>query len=67
TQLAFEAERDALDAIVALNRDTTILGPTTSEQGGLRALLRDPDGHLLCIESRTALPNSKSTNRHIAP
>ena len=67
TQLAFEAERDALDVIVALNRDTTILGPTTSERGGLRALLRDPDGHLLCIESKTALPNSKPTNRHIAP
>ncbi|MGB7858531.1 MAG: hypothetical protein WBL48_21860, partial [Pseudolabrys sp.] len=67
TQLAFEAERDALDAIVALNRDTTILSSTTSERGGLRALLRDPDGHLLCIESRTALPNSKPTNRHIAP
>ena len=56
TQLAFEAEREALDAIVTLNRDTTILSPTTSERGGLRALLRDPDGHLLCIE--TALPNS---------
>jgi hypothetical protein len=56
TQLAFEAERDAFDAIVALSRDTTISSSTTSERGGCRALLRDPDGHALCIESRTALP-----------
>ena len=56
TQLVFEVKRDALDAIVALNRDTTISSSTTSESGGLRALLRDPDGHLLCIESGTALP-----------
>jgi catechol 2,3-dioxygenase-like lactoylglutathione lyase family enzyme len=55
TQLAFEAERDALSAIVALNPESTISSPTTSERGECRALLRDPDGHLLCIESRTAL------------
>jgi catechol 2,3-dioxygenase-like lactoylglutathione lyase family enzyme len=55
TQLVFEAELDALDAIVALNHDATTSGPITSERGGCRALLRDPDGHLLCIESRTAL------------
>jgi catechol 2,3-dioxygenase-like lactoylglutathione lyase family enzyme len=53
TQLVFEVERDALETIVTLNRDTT-----TSQSGRLRALLRDPDGHLLCIESRTAPPNS---------
>ena len=50
TQLVFEVKREVLDAIVALNRDTTISSSTTSESGGLRALLRDPDGHLLCIE-----------------
>jgi catechol 2,3-dioxygenase-like lactoylglutathione lyase family enzyme len=60
TQLAFEAERDALDAIVALNRDTTISSPTTSERGGCRALLRDPDGHLLCIESKDSVPSIAS-------
>jgi hypothetical protein len=59
TQLAFEVERDALDAIVARNRDTTVSRPITSESGGVRALLRDPDGHLLCLESRTALPSSQ--------
>jgi catechol 2,3-dioxygenase-like lactoylglutathione lyase family enzyme len=53
TQLVFEVERDAFDAIVALNRNTNISRSTRPESGGLRALLRDPDGHLLCIESRT--------------
>jgi catechol 2,3-dioxygenase-like lactoylglutathione lyase family enzyme len=51
TQLVFEVERDALDTIVALNRDTTISSSTTAESGGLRVLLRDPDGHLLCLEA----------------
>jgi catechol 2,3-dioxygenase-like lactoylglutathione lyase family enzyme len=51
TQLVFEMEPDALDAIVALNRDTTISSSTTAESGGLRVLLRDPDGHLLCLEA----------------
>jgi catechol 2,3-dioxygenase-like lactoylglutathione lyase family enzyme len=60
TQLVFEVQRDALDAIVALNRDTTISSSTTSEGGGLRALLRDPDGHLLCLDSRTVLPSPAS-------
>ena len=50
TQLVFEVESDGLDAIVALNRDTTISSSTTAESGGLRVLLRDPDGHLLCFE-----------------
>jgi catechol 2,3-dioxygenase-like lactoylglutathione lyase family enzyme len=50
TQLVFEAESDVLDAIVALNRDNVISTSTTSESGGLRALLRDPDNHLLCVE-----------------
>jgi catechol 2,3-dioxygenase-like lactoylglutathione lyase family enzyme len=57
TQLVFEVDRDALDAIVALNRDTTVSSSTTSESGEIQAvLLRDPDGHLLCMESRTTLP-----------
>jgi hypothetical protein len=56
TQLVFEAERDVLDAIVALNRDNVISSSTTSESGGLRALLRDPDSHLLCIESGDGAP-----------
>jgi len=62
TQLVFEVERQALDAIVALNRDTIISSSTTSENGEFRALLRDPDGHLLCIESRTAPSISQPAN-----
>jgi catechol 2,3-dioxygenase-like lactoylglutathione lyase family enzyme len=62
TQLVFEAERDALDAIIARNHDTMVSSAIASESGGLRALLRDPDGHLLCVESSTALrqPASQS-------
>jgi catechol 2,3-dioxygenase-like lactoylglutathione lyase family enzyme len=49
TQLVFEVKH-ALDAIVARNSDTTISSSTAAESEGLRILLRDPDGHLLCIE-----------------
>jgi catechol 2,3-dioxygenase-like lactoylglutathione lyase family enzyme len=67
TQLVFEVDRDALEAIVALNRDTTVSSSTTSESGEIQAiLLRDPDGHLLCIESRTTLP-PRPANQHEAP
>jgi catechol 2,3-dioxygenase-like lactoylglutathione lyase family enzyme len=60
TQLVFEVERDALDAIIARNSDTTISSSTTSESGEVQAaLLRDPDGHLLCVESRTTLPGEQ--------
>jgi len=64
TQLVFEVEPDALDEIAALNRDTTISSSTTTESGGLRVLLRDPDGHLLCLEGALKQP---STNKQIAP
>lgn len=58
TQIVFEVDRDALDVIVALNRDT-IFGSTASETGKIPAvLLRDPDGHLLCIEAKA--PPSRS-------
>ena len=63
TQLVFEVEADALDAIVALNRDTTISSSTTAES--LRVLLRDPDGHLLCLEA--ALQSSQPTNQQEMP
>jgi catechol 2,3-dioxygenase-like lactoylglutathione lyase family enzyme len=57
TQLVFEVERDGLDAIVAPSHDTTISSSTIVESAGLRALLRDPDGHLLCIESGNDAPS----------
>jgi catechol 2,3-dioxygenase-like lactoylglutathione lyase family enzyme len=65
TQLVFEVEAGALDAIVALNRDTTISSSTTAESGRLRVLLRDPDGHLLCLEA--ALQSSQPTNQQKVP
>lgn len=52
TQLVFAADsHDAFDALVAHNRDATVSGPMKSQSGLLRALLRDPDGHLLCLEA----------------
>jgi catechol 2,3-dioxygenase-like lactoylglutathione lyase family enzyme len=65
TQIVFEVDRDALDAIGALNRDT-LLGSTVSENGEIPAiLLRDPDGHLLCMEAKA--PPSQSVSRQRAP
>jgi len=65
TQLVFEVEHDALEAIVARNNDTTVSTAVASESAGLRALLRDPDGHLLCLES-TMGPSSQPANRQEA-
>jgi catechol 2,3-dioxygenase-like lactoylglutathione lyase family enzyme len=61
TQLVFEVERDALEAIVAHNHDSTVSNAMVSESGRSRALLRDPDGHLLRLESRTALHSSSQS------
>jgi hypothetical protein len=58
TQLIFEVERDVLEAIVA--RNTTVSNALVSQSGGSRVLLRDPDGHLLCLESRTDPTASQS-------
>jgi catechol 2,3-dioxygenase-like lactoylglutathione lyase family enzyme len=60
TQLVFEVERDGPDAIVAPSHDTIISSSTTVDSAGLRALLRDPDGHLLCIESDNDTPKQAS-------
>ena len=54
TQLVFEVERDGLDAIVAPSRDTNFSSSTTAESAALHALLRDPDGHLLCSSEVTS-------------
>ena len=50
TQLVFEVESDGLDAIVAPSRDTNFSSSTTADSAASHALLRDPDGHLLCFE-----------------
>src|SRR5262249_54617057 len=60
TQLVFEVERDGLGAIVAPNHDSTISSSTIVESAGLRASLRDPDGHLLCIESGDDAPSQSA-------
>jgi catechol 2,3-dioxygenase-like lactoylglutathione lyase family enzyme len=52
TELVFAVEDDAaLHAIAAENRDACVSGPVTSNDGPALALFRDPDGHLLCLES----------------
>jgi catechol 2,3-dioxygenase-like lactoylglutathione lyase family enzyme len=52
TQLVFAVDSlAAFDALIAHNRDATVSGPIKSQSGLLRALLRDPDGHLLCLEA----------------
>jgi hypothetical protein len=38
------------------SHDTTISSSTKAESTGSRGLLRDPDGHLLCVESGDDAP-----------
>ncbi len=53
TELVFAVnDKAALHAIAAENRDARISGPVTCKDGPTRALFRDPNGHLLCLESR---------------
>ncbi|MGB7098746.1 MAG: VOC family protein [Xanthobacteraceae bacterium] len=52
TELVFAVnDKAALHAIAAQNRDACMSGPLTCKYGPARALFRDPDGHLLCLES----------------
>jgi hypothetical protein len=39
-----------LKALCAQNREALVSGPVQFNDGALRAMLRDPDGHLLCLE-----------------
>ena len=51
TALVFSMEtRGALQSIVAQNEQACLDGPVLCEDGVSRALLRDPDGHFICIE-----------------
>jgi len=53
TELVFAVDDDAaLLAVAAENRDAWVSGPVTCKHEPTRALFRDPDGHLLCLESR---------------
>ena len=42
---------EMLEECCAQNPDALVLGPVRFEHGALRAMLRDPDGHLLCLEA----------------
>jgi catechol 2,3-dioxygenase-like lactoylglutathione lyase family enzyme len=51
TQLVLSVEDpNALDALRAENMDAVFTGPVL-ETDAVRAMLRDPDGHLLCLEA----------------
>ena len=52
TQLVLTVEStDALDTLCAHNADALYSGPVAFEEGVARAIMRDPDGHLLCLEA----------------
>jgi len=50
TQLVFSTTSEAFAAVAESNRGS-VSSTVLASQGVLRALLRDPDGHLLCLES----------------
>ena len=50
TRLVLAVRNDEMDTLCAQNTDALLSGPVRFEQGQLRAMLRDPDGHLLCLE-----------------
>jgi catechol 2,3-dioxygenase-like lactoylglutathione lyase family enzyme len=51
TQLVLAVPREAFDDLVERNGEAICGGPVLSQTGALRVLLRDPDGHLLCLEA----------------
>jgi catechol 2,3-dioxygenase-like lactoylglutathione lyase family enzyme len=52
TRLVLAVENNAtLEALCVQNPDAVLSGPVRFEDGAWRALLRDPDGHLLCFEA----------------
>ena len=52
TQLVFTLESaSALEELGAQNPDAMYSGPIVFEDGVARAMMRDPDGHLLCLEA----------------
>jgi catechol 2,3-dioxygenase-like lactoylglutathione lyase family enzyme len=52
TRLVFSVEsRDALDVLCAYHADSLVTGTMADEDNGLRVLLHDPDGHLVCLEA----------------
>ena len=52
TRLVLQVRTDEmLESLCAQNPDAVLSGPVRFEDGARRALLRDPDGHLLCLEA----------------
>ena len=52
TRLVFSVEsRDALDVLCAYHADSLVADSVKHEDNALRVLLRDPDGHLVCLET----------------
>ncbi|MGA7329595.1 MAG: VOC family protein [Rhodomicrobium sp.] len=52
TQLVLLVESSAaLDVLCAQNTDALFSGPVSFENGAARAIMRDPDGHWLCLEA----------------
>ena len=52
TRLVMKVESEvALEELCAQNPGNVLSEPVRFEDGGLRAMLRDPDGHLLCFET----------------
>ena len=52
TRLVFSVEsRDALDVLCAHHSNSLVTDPVEHEDDALRVLLRDPDGHLVCLET----------------
>ncbi|MGB6536784.1 MAG: VOC family protein [Xanthobacteraceae bacterium] len=51
TELVFAMAPQAFAATIRRNRAAVVGGPIVSRRGRSRVLLRDPDGHLLCLEA----------------
>jgi catechol 2,3-dioxygenase-like lactoylglutathione lyase family enzyme len=52
TRLVFSVEsRDALDVLCAYHADSLVTDSVEHEDNAIRVLLRDPDGHLVCLET----------------
>ena len=56
TRLVFEVDSaDGLAALCARHPTHVLSGPVTFADGSSRAMLRDPDGHLICLEAARRL------------
>jgi catechol 2,3-dioxygenase-like lactoylglutathione lyase family enzyme len=52
TQLVFAVTAEAFTATIRRNHAAVVGGPIVSQRGCSLVLLRDPDGHLLCLEAQ---------------